>query len=172
VWNPQAHPAKVKFLVGVPRPWEANYWSLKEEAVPFWNLVVTNGEGHLLKYSKSRLQCLQQKASSNSWKEDQELKILQLAAQKYTLNQSDKATLEYKSIPQQCLTCQHRYSVSRCSKHGHVIGGMIAKDKDYVCAKMRYVVVRELRSMQQSKGLVADTWRDTWAEMLNRIEKF
>jgi hypothetical protein len=49
---------------------------------------------------------------------------------------------------------------------------MVAKDKDYVCAKMRYVVGRELRAMQQSKGLVAGTWRDTWTEMLNHIEKF
>jgi hypothetical protein len=62
--------------------------------------------------------------------------------------------------------------VSRCSKKGHVIGGMVAKDKDYVRAKMRYVVGRELRAMQQSKGLVAGAWRETWTEMLNHIEKF
>jgi hypothetical protein len=172
VWNPQAHPAEVKFPAGVPRPWEANYWSLKEEAVPFWNLIVTNGEGCLLKYNKSRLQRLQRRAGSNTWKEDQELKILQLAAQKWALDQSDKATLEYKSIPQQCWTCQYRHSVSRCSKCGHVIGGMVAKDKDYVRAKMWYVAGRELRAMQQSKGLVAGAWRDTWTEMLNHIEKF
>jgi hypothetical protein len=53
-----------------------------------------------------------------------------------------------------------------------MIGGMVAKDKDYVRTKMQYAVGRELRAMQQSKGLVAGAWRDTWTETLNHIEKF
>jgi hypothetical protein len=59
VWDTEAHPAEVKFPADVPRPWEANYWSLKEEAVLFWNLVVTNKEGRLLEYNQSWLQHLQ-----------------------------------------------------------------------------------------------------------------
>jgi hypothetical protein len=43
---------------------KANYWSLKEEVISFWNLIVTDGEGRLLKYNKSRLQRLQQRAGS------------------------------------------------------------------------------------------------------------
>jgi hypothetical protein len=172
VWDPEAHPTEVKFPAGVPRPWEANYWSLKEEAVPFWNLVVTDDEGRLLEYNKSRLQRLQRRYGNNSWKENQELRILQLAAQKYALDQSDQATLEYESIPRRCWTCQHHHSITRCTKKGHVIGGMVEKDKDYVRAKMRYTVGKELRSMQQLKGKAADKWRESWREMLNYIEKF